>query len=79
MVFSIRVGLQFLFLVIKILVGQVIVQIDGLLLSYTDSNWACDSLDRWYTTGYIFQLGSCLISWSRKKLRTLSLSSCEAE
>jgi hypothetical protein len=49
------------------------------LLGYTDFDWVGDSSDRWSTAGYIFQLGSGLISWSSKKLRTLSLSSCEAE
>ena len=49
------------------------------LLGYTDSDWAGDCSDRWSTTRYIFQLGSGLISWTNKKLRALSLSSCEAE
>ena len=47
------------------------------LLGYTDSDWAGDCSDRWSTAGYIFQLGSGPISWSSKKLRALSLSSCE--
>jgi hypothetical protein len=49
------------------------------LLGYIYYDWACDSSDRWSTIGYIFQ--TCLgpILWSIKKLKTLSLSSCEAE
>jgi hypothetical protein len=48
------------------------------LLGYTDSDWAGDTTDKRSTVGYVFQLGSGPISWSSKKLRTLSLSSCEA-
>ena len=50
-----------------------------LLSGYTDSDWEDDSYDRWSTVGYIFQLGLGLISWSNKKLKTLSLSPCEEE
>ena len=50
-----------------------------LLSGYTDSNWEGDSSDRRLTADYIFQLGLGLISWSNKKVKTLSLSSCEAE
>ena len=32
-----------------------------------------------FEKGYVFQLGSGPISWSSKKVRTLSLSSCEEE
>ena len=49
------------------------------LFGYTDSNWAGDSSDRRTIVGYVFQLGSGPISWSSKKVKTLSLSSCEAE
>jgi hypothetical protein len=49
------------------------------LLGYTDSDWAGDSSDRRSTAGYLFQLGSGPISWSSKKVKTLALSSCEAE
>ena len=49
------------------------------LSSYTDFDWAGDSSDRRSTACYVFQLGSGLISWSSKKVKTLSLSSCEAE
>ena len=49
------------------------------LISYTNYDWAGDTLDRGSTAGYLFQVGSCLISRYSKKLRTLYLSSCEAE
>ena len=49
------------------------------LSSYLDSDWAGYSFDRRSTASYIFQLGSGLISWSNKKVKTLYLSSCEAE
>ena len=48
------------------------------LSGYTDYDWAGDSSDRRSTAGYVFQLGSSLISWSSKKVKTLSLSSFEA-
>ena len=50
-----------------------------LLSGYIDSNWEGDHFDRRSTAGYIFQLGLGSISWSSKKFKTLSLSSCEAE
>ena len=49
------------------------------LLGYTDYHWVRDALERMSTTGCILQLGSSPISWSSKKLRTLSLSSYEVE
>ena len=49
------------------------------LLGYTDFDWAGDCSDRRSTARYIFQLGSGPVSWSSKRLRALSLSSCEAE
>ena len=49
------------------------------LSGYIDSDWAGDISDRRSTKGYVFQLGSGSISWSSKKVKTLSLSSCEAE
>ena len=49
------------------------------LSGYTNSNWEGDSFDRQSTAGYVFQLGSGPISWSSKRGKTLSLSSCEAE
>jgi hypothetical protein len=50
-----------------------------LLLGYTDSDWVGDSLDRRFSAPYLFQCGLGPISWSSKKVKTLALSSCEAE
>lgn len=50
-----------------------------LLSGYIDFNWVGDSSDRWSTASYIFQLRSGLVSSSNKKIKTISLSSCEAE
>ena len=49
------------------------------LSGYIDSDWAGDSSDRWSTVGYVFQLGLGPISWLSKKVKTLFVSSCEAE
>ena len=49
------------------------------LSGYTDFDWVGDSSDQRSTAGYAFQLGSGPISWSRNKVNTISLSSCEAE
>ena len=49
------------------------------LIGYTDSDWAGSIDDRKSTTGYIFLLGSKIISWATKKQKTVALSSAEAE
>ncbi|KAI0524414.1 hypothetical protein KFK09_003782 [Dendrobium nobile] len=49
------------------------------LISYVDSDWACDHQDRKSTTGYCNFLGQTLISWSVKKQSTIARSSAEAE
>lgn len=54
---------------------QVVLQFYSLVIEILIG--ADDSYDRRSTTGYIFQLGSGPISWSNKKVKTLSLSSCE--
>ena len=40
---------------------------------------AGDTSDRKSTSGYMFQLGSNLVSWSSKKQVSVALSSTEAE
>eukprot|EP00253_Pinus_taeda_P025844 PITA_25844 len=50
-----------------------------LLVGFTDSNWAGDIDDRKSTAGYVFTLGSGLITWACKKQSVISLSSAEAE
>eukprot|EP01018_Ginkgo_biloba_P027335 Gb_24906 [translate_table: standard] len=49
------------------------------LVGYTDSDWAGSIDDRKSTSGYAFNLGSGVISWSSKKQSTVSLSTAEAE
>jgi hypothetical protein len=47
------------------------------LIGYSDSDWAGNSNDRRSTIGYVFGIGSRVISWSSKKKPTVSLSSTE--
>ncbi|KAK6145902.1 hypothetical protein DH2020_019771 [Rehmannia glutinosa] len=49
------------------------------LIGYADSDWTGSLDDRKSTSGYIFCLGSKIISWSSKKQKIVSLSSAEAE
>lgn len=49
------------------------------LIGYSDADWAGDHNDRRSTTGYIFKLAECPISWSSKKQQTVALSTTEAE
>lgn len=52
---------------------------DFKLVGYTDSDWAGSLDDRKSTSGYLFCLGSNVISWSSKKQKSVALSSAEAE
>lgn len=49
------------------------------LHGYVDSDWGGDVLDRKSTTGYIFKLFNCTISWASKKQQNVSISSTESE
>ncbi|XP_047339512.1 secreted RxLR effector protein 161-like [Impatiens glandulifera] len=49
------------------------------LVGYTNSDWAGSIDDRKSTSGYIFCLGSNVISWSSRKQKSMVLSSAEAE
>jgi transposase InsO family protein len=49
------------------------------LVGYSDSDMAGDVDDRKSTTGFVFFLGSNLISWTSRKQMVVALSSCEAE
>jgi hypothetical protein len=49
------------------------------LVGYSDSDLAGDIDTRKSTSGTLFFLGNCLISWQSIKQRVVALSSCEAE
>lgn len=49
------------------------------LSGYTDADWGGDPDTRRSTSGYVFDVGSGVISWSSKRQQTVALSSCEAE
>jgi hypothetical protein len=49
------------------------------LKGWTDSDYAGDLDDRKSTSGYVFKLGSGVISWSSKKQPIVTLSTTEAE
>lgn len=51
---------------------------DNNLAGHTDSDWASSVDDRKSTSGYVFCIGSKVISWSSKKQKTIALSSAEA-
>lgn len=46
---------------------------------FADSDWAGDGVDRKSTTGYIFKVFGCTVSWASRKQATVALSSTEAE
>eukprot|EP00253_Pinus_taeda_P020331 PITA_20331 len=46
---------------------------------FSDSDWAGNLDDRRSITGYTFNIGSGVITWSSKKQTNVALSSCEAE
>ena len=52
---------------------------DFTLLGYSDSDWAGCVDSRKSTSGQIFLLGGCAISWRSKKQSIVALSSTEAE
>ena len=49
------------------------------LYAFTDADWAGYVDDRKSTSGAVFFLGVCLVSWSSKKQSAVSLSTVEAE
>ena len=49
------------------------------LVGWTDSNWAQDPDDRWSMSGFAFDVGGEVISWSSKKQPTVAMSSVEVE
>jgi hypothetical protein len=51
----------------------------GLLMGYSDADWAGDLETRRSTTGYMFQLCGGAISWNSKRQSSVALSTTEAE
>ena len=49
------------------------------LTGYSDSDWARNPDDMKSTSGYAFNIGTGVVSWSSKKQPTVSLSSIEVE
>lgn len=49
------------------------------LVGYVDSDYAGDIDDRRSTSGYVFMLGTCAVSWASKKQPIVTLSTTEAE
>jgi hypothetical protein len=49
------------------------------IVGYSDSDWAGDPIQRKSTTGYVFFIGNCPISWQSKLQPLIALSSTEAE
>lgn len=47
--------------------------------SFVDADWAASEIDRKSYTGYVFKLGSSVITWESRKQKTVALSSTEAE
>ena len=52
---------------------------DFQLIGYSDADWAGDLHSRKSTSGYIFKLGECMISWKSHKQPVVALSTTEAE
>ena len=49
------------------------------LIGYSDSDHAGNLDDRKSTSGFVFMLGGCCVSWKSSKQKTVSISSTEAE
>ena len=49
------------------------------LVAYSDSDWAEDCDNRHSTSGFVFMMANCVVSWASRRQPTVSLSSTEAE
>ena len=52
---------------------------EGHLKAFADSGYAGDADDRKSTSGYVFMIGTGVVSWSSKKQPVVTLSTTEAE
>jgi hypothetical protein len=60
--------------------GLIYTSSGGVMLhEFTDSDWMGSTVDRKSTSGYCFNLGSTMISWSSRKLGSIAQSTAEAE
>ena len=49
------------------------------LVGYCDANYGTNKIDRKSTSGYLFQLNGCTITWNSRKQQIVALSTAEAE
>ena len=54
-------------------------KIESEFLSYSESDWCRDRVDRRSTSGYLFKFLGGPISWCSKKQSVVALSTCETE
>jgi hypothetical protein len=52
---------------------------DVQLRGFTDSDWVGSAYDIKSTSGICFSLGSAMISWDNKKLKSVALNTAKAE
>ena len=52
---------------------------DGVLVGFSDADWAGDLDTRRSTSGYVFKVGNSTVSWCSKKQKTVAKSTTEAE
>ncbi|XP_043470934.1 uncharacterized protein LOC122504102 [Leptopilina heterotoma] len=51
----------------------------NILHGFVDSDWGGDTTDRKSTTGYVFKMYDCTVSWVSRKQQTVAISSTESE
>lgn len=52
---------------------------DLIIKGYSDSNWAGDHVTKKSTSGFIFMLNGCPVSWCSKRQATVALLSTKVE
>ena len=52
---------------------------DSKLVGFADADWAGDLDTRCSTSGYVFKVGTAIVSWNSKRQKTVARSSTEAE